>query len=439
MHAADIVHPDTNLQDKLEKLFRMRRDKTIDPGFTQPYQSLLKHLGNPHLNLPPVIHLAGTNGKGSVIAFLRAILEEAGYSVHSYTSPHLLKFNERIILAGEMITDDYLHDLIDPVLAFSEAQPLTFFEATTALAFKAFSEVPADILLLETGLGGRLDCTNVLDAPLATIITSISYDHTEFLGDTISEIAYEKAGIMKAAVPCFVGMQKEKDAFPVFEKRAAELGTQLIRGGQDWHIEIEQDSFSMSEESSKTLYPPPALLGPHQYENAALVISALKHLSDLQVTEEHIKAGLRKVKWPGRLQKMDKSEALQVLPEGSELWYDGGHNLAAADMLSAQISLWKQENDKPVHLVIGMMGHKDHNRFLQAIVPSADGIICIDVEKDMQGEQAERLYQTIQDMGVDYVRKAETVEDAVQLVAADCQNACRVLVCGSLYLANQLL
>ena len=269
MYKADLVHPDAALEDKLERLFYLWRAKNPEFAIRADFKALLFHLGNPHESLPPVIHVAGTNGKGSTIAFMRAIAEAAGLRVHAYTSPHLVRFNERIYLSGSYITDEALHPLLDEVLHFCEGKEITFFEATTALAFKAFSDVSADLLLLETGLGGRLDCTNVVACPAATVITPISFDHTEFLGSAITTIATEKAGILKPGVPCFLGDQVYEDAAKVIEARAAELSCRLYKAGRDWHVADTDKAFTLQLEDRQVTYPKPAMSGNHQFANAA--------------------------------------------------------------------------------------------------------------------------------------------------------------------------
>lgn len=443
MYAADMAHPDAALEDKLFKLFRMRRDTPIDLNLTQPYQKLLEYWDNPHLDLPPVIHVAGTNGKGSVIAMLRAIFAAAGYRVHAYTSPHLKKFNERIVLAGQEITDEALHPLLDEVLAFSEKDPLTFFEATTAIAFQAFRSVSADIVLLETGLGGRLDCSNVIKSPLATLITSIGYDHTEFLGETIPEIAFEKAGIMKPAAPCLVARQSEAEALPVFKKRAAEIDAPLQMAGEDWSAAMSADlkGFDFSYGEKVSCYPRPALLGDHQIDNAALVLACLKTIEGFEIMPAHIKSGLENVRWRGRLQKTDRTDLNGLLHADSEIWYDGGHNESAARILARQIERWGVQDDKELHLVVGMMGHKDHEAFLKPLVPLVHSVSCVEVDSDLKQSLSDELAALARKAGAQDVRQFQNVTEALDGACGGIgdQKAVRVLVCGSLYIADQVI
>ena len=266
MYTSDLKHHDQTLEEKLHTLYTLNRDKKIDLSFRPPYLDLLRNFGNPHLNLPPMIHVAGTNGKGSIIAILRNILETAGYKVHAYTSPHLQTFNERIYLAGQNITDHHLENLIDEAITHNENQDVTFFEITTALAFAAFSQTPADVLLLEVGLGGRLDCTNVIKAPIISIINTVSYDHQEHLGETLPQIAAEKAGIIKQETPCILGPQNP-DTTDVFAKIAAEKKAPLYKHGTEWDIKQNSQTIEFTWQCATEIYPKPGLTGPHQIQN----------------------------------------------------------------------------------------------------------------------------------------------------------------------------
>ena len=409
MYAADARHVNKALAEKLAHIYTLRGGPTIDLTIRKPYLELLEKLGNPHLNMPPVIHVAGTNGKGSTIAFLKAILNAAGYSVHTYTSPHLYQFNERITLADKHIDDTLLETTLDEVMAVNNGEGLTFFEVTTAIAFLAFSRVKADIVLLETGLGGRLDCTNVIAKPLATIITAIGYDHTEFLGDTLTAIATEKAGIIKQNTPCIIGAQTASEVYEAIESKAKILNAPVIRAPEEW---------------PQTL-PDPALIGPHQKQNALNAITALKNQNIFAITEDHIKEGLKTATWAGRLQKTKTSAPF-------ELWYDGGHNENAAHALAAQAALWQKQDDKPLYLVLAMMKTKDIQAFITPLAPYIDGIICTTVPEEPLCHSAQELKEALEPYGLPQLM---TVENPRDIASTEPLKNTRVLVCGSLYLA----
>jgi dihydrofolate synthase/folylpolyglutamate synthase len=310
MHQADLRHPRPSLQKKLLALYQLRTGSKVNWDATA-YRTLLRDMGEPHKKLPPVIHVAGTNGKGSIVAFLRAMLEAQGYRVHAYTSPHLLRVNERIRLAGEDITDNLLERMIDEVYAQHSLAGLSFFEITTALAFRAFSAVPADVLLLEVGMGGRLDCTNVIEDPLVSVISRISYDHTEFLGGTLADIAAEKGGILKAGRPCVVGAQGPEDdtrgVLGVLETLADERSTPLLVYGRDWRSFESGGQMVFEARGERNVYPLPGLAGAHQILNAGAALMALRVVGDaLPVSEEAKAQGLRRVVWPGRMQGLSR-------------------------------------------------------------------------------------------------------------------------------------
>ncbi len=419
MYAADAAHPNATLEGKLQALYTLNRDKTVDLGFRPPYLQLLEALGNPHLSLPPVIHVAGTNGKGSVIAMLRAVFEAAGYKVHAYTSPHLAKFNERIYLAGQDIEDDALEALLDEVVALNESRAVTFFEITTALAFAAFSRTPADILLLEVGLGGRLDCTNIIENPLATAITAIGYDHMEYLGETLPEIAAEKAGIMKPGAPCVIGPQADESVFPVFEGRAKELDIPLVYAAREWDAAM----------------PVPNLAGPHQVGNANTALAVLNILEGFDSPEGAIRQGLQSIRWPGRLQQIKQGSLYDLLPDGWELWLDGGHNEGAGRVLAEQAKSWEQTDGKPLHLIVGMMNTKDPQAFLAPLLPHAASLAAIPIPDEPQSFSPAEIVAAA-GSGI----PAENIEDAIrQCQKANGEAAGRILICGSLYLTGSLI
>jgi len=402
--------------------------KIIDPGLER-VEAFLNLIGSPHNRLPPVIHVAGTNGKGSLIVYLHAIFEAAGYRVHRYVSPHLVRFNERIVIAGKPIDDTYLRYLLETILGYVEKQPVTFFEATTAAAFLAFSEHPADVVLLETGMGGRLDATNVIDTPLLTAITPIGFDHCDFLGHTIAEIAGEKAGIIKRGVPCVVGRQ-ENDAANVIAQKAQSLNAPLYRLGSEWQVEQGKYQSAIS-----TLSFHPALAGPHQYDNAATAIACIDNLTGFSIADTHIKNGIEHTVWPARLQHLTSGHYVDILPKGIELWLDGGHNPHGAKALSQWFSAHRI---KEVHLICGMVRGKDTGEFLRILAPNVTKLYAIAIPGEPLSQSAGDIEQSAVSAGIVAVN-AGTIEKALQSIAAHAKTPAIVCICGSLYLAGKVL
>jgi dihydrofolate synthase/folylpolyglutamate synthase len=436
MFASDLKHSRPSLEAKLVRLYGMGR-KTINLTFRPPFLELLQAFGNPHKNLPPVIHVAGTNGKGSIVATLRSILEAQGYKVHAYTSPHLCRFNERICLAGRPIDDDFLESLIDEAIALNQEKDVTFFEITTSLAFAAFARTPADILLLETGLGGRQDCTNVIEQPLATIISLIGMDHVEYLGDTLEKIAGEKAGIMKRGVSCIVAKQNEETVTDVFENVSAILNATLFRAGAEWFSEAKQDRlrfvFKHGAESVERILPLPNLKGLHQIENCGAALAALEVIKDrFPVSDEARARGLQNIEWPGRLQ--DLTPAFRnVLPSGWEVWLDGAHNKDGARILSTQAQAWQTEDGKPLHLLVGMMRHKDPVAFVQPLLPFAKTVSFVDIPGEPASHKAAEMKEMLNHEGEAY----NELLPALKSLATGPEG--RILITGSLYLAGYVL
>lgn len=376
---------------------------------------LLSMLGNPHKRVPPVIHVAGTNGKGSLIAYLRAIFEAAGLRVHVYTSPHLVEFRERIVLSGRMIENAQVAQIAHHIARILEQQPATFFEATTALAFLAFAQSKADILLLETGMGGRLDCTNVIDKPLLTAITPIALDHTEFLGDTVAKIAEEKAGIMKQGVACVVGRQTE-EVMAVLYERAAAIGVPIV-------------PFKMRE-----LPAIPALLGAHQLDNAVTALACIEQLPQFSITQAHIAQGLANVVWPGRLQRLTHGGYVQILPVGMECWLDGGHNPQGAEVLAA----WLAEKNMPTYVVCGMVGSKDASGYMQAIAPWVKGLWAVAIPHEEKSKKPAEIAVAARNAGI-VAKESSSIEHAFSEIASIAETSALVLIAGSLYLAGFIL
>ncbi|MGE4219408.1 MAG: folylpolyglutamate synthase/dihydrofolate synthase family protein [Alphaproteobacteria bacterium] len=415
----------------LDRLGRLH-GRTIDLGLDRVLR-FLDRLGRPQDRLSPVVHVAGTNGKGSTIAFLRAMLEAAGRRVHVYTSPHLVRFHERIRLAGDVIGEDALADVLARCEAINADDPITFFEVTTAAAFLAFAETPADILLLETGMGGRLDATNVVARPALTVITPVDLDHCEFLGGTIAAIAAEKAGILKPGVPAVIGAQGA-EAGAVIAARAAALGAPLHRLGTEWAVCRERDRLHYSDAAGELVLPVPALPGAFQTENAGAAIAAARLLPGFGLDAATIAAGLRHAEWPARLQRLTGPLAAR-LPAGWELWLDGGHNPSAGRALAETAEDWR---DRPLHLVFGMLATKPPAAFLAPLAPHVSGLVALDIAGAAAAHAPDVLRRAAVDAGIRHTAAAPNLAAALDAVGRF-EGPARVLICGSLALAGQVL
>jgi len=392
---------------------------------------LLAALGHPERTLPPVIHAAGTNGKGSTLAMIRAGLEAAGRAAHVYTSPHLARFHERIRLSGDLIDEDLLSAILDECLAANGPDAITYFEITTCAAFLAFSRERADFTLLETGLGGRLDATNVVDDPRLTVITPIDIDHQQYLGDTLPEIAFEKAGILKRGVPCVVGPQGEV-AMEVIEDRAARLGVPLIAHGQHWHVWEERGRLVFQDETGLLDLPMPALIGAHQVQNAGAALAALRHLG---MDEDACAAAMTNASWPARMQRLTSGPLVdQAGAAGSDLWLDGGHNPAAAAAIVESLS---RLPPRPTHLICGMLNTKDVGGFMAPLANVAECLHAVSIPGQAATLSADETVAHARAAGL-RSEAAESVEAALAAILAD-QPGARVLICGSLYLAGVVL
>ena len=390
---------------------------------------LLDALGNPQDRLPPVIHIAGTNGKGSTLSMIRAGLEGAGLRAHAYTSPHLARFHERIRLAGNLISEDDLTAVLDECYAANNGEDITYFEITTCAALLAMSRVEADYTLLEVGLGGRLDATNVVAAPALTVITPVSIDHEQFLGDTLAKIAGEKAGIIKRGVPCIVGPQID-DALDVIEARAAALGALLIAQGQHWHVFEERGRLVFQDETGLLDLPLPNLPGAHQIENAGAALAALRALN---LGENAFTAAVTQAQWPARMQRLQNGPLIDAAPQ-AELWLDGGHNAAAGQALAQHLATLPK---RPTHLVCGMLNTKDITGYLSPLAAHADSLIAVSIPGEPNTLPAEETAHQSQLVGLT-ATTAKSALDAVQTIAANDPQA-RILICGSLYLAGAIL
>ncbi len=390
---------------------------------------LLGALGNPQDALPPVVHIAGTNGKGSTLAMIRAGLEAEGARVHAYTSPHLARFHERIRLAGDLIAEDHLGALLDECLAANGGAPITYFEITTCAALLAMSRVPADHTLIEVGLGGRLDATNVVARPALTIITPVSMDHEGYLGDTLAKIAAEKAGIIKREVPCIVGPQ-EDDAMTVIEARAARLGAPLIAQGQHWHVWEERGRLVFQDESGLCDLPLPNLPGAHQLDNAGAAIAALRALGR---GAQALEGAVTRAVWPARMQRLAHGPIPRAAPR-AEIWLDGGHNPAAGQALARHLAALPP---RPTHLVCGMLDTKDIAGYLAPLASRARSLTAVSIPGEAATLPAEATARAARAAGL-VAHTAESALAAVQRIAATEPRA-RILICGSLYLAGGIL
>jgi len=402
---------------------------------------LLAALGNPERTLPPVIHVGGTNGKGSTIAFLRAILEADGKRVHAYTSPHLVRFHERIRLGaedgGKLVSDRALADALEETERANASGEITFFEITTAAALLLFSRHPADLLLLEVGLGGRLDATNVVERPLATVVTPVSIDHTEYLGVTLEEIAGEKAGIFKRGIAAIISNQQDA-ALAVLERAIKKAGAVPFVAGQQWSAHEEGGRLVYSDEAGLLDLPRPRLFGRHQIENAGTAVATLRAISSLKVSSGAIEAGLQKADWPARMQNLSGGKLAAKLPAGSELWLDGGHNAAGGEAVAAAIGEMEERVPRPLVVIAGMLATKSADDFLDRFSGIARYVFGV----SPPGE-ASRPASDI----VKAARRADiAAEEAVSVEAALKRAAAlklsappRVLITGSLYLAGEVL
>jgi dihydrofolate synthase/folylpolyglutamate synthase len=432
------ISADPAVQTQLDRLW------SLSPGADvlglERITVLLDRLGNPHHRLPPVIHVAGTNGKGSTCAFLRAAVEASGLTAHVYTSPHLVRFNERIRLAGQLITDAALAALLEEVLDHAANLTASFFEVTTAAAFLAFSRTPADACIIEVGLGGRLDATNVLPNPIVTGIAQLGIDHQSFLGDTLEQIAGEKAGIAKPGVPLVTMAYPEPIAARVASVARA-AGVQPRPAGGDWRFAVASERLIYSDASGTIETPLPRMAGPHQPENLALAIALLRHQTALRVPPDAYRTAAETTHWPARMQRLHPGPMLDLLPPGSQLWLDGGHNPAAAQAIAAALeaiahpALGRSE----VHLVLGMLANKDPIGLLAPFAKLATTLHAVPVPNHEHHAPA-ALAAIAHDLGIAAHTSAD-ISGALQDIAtiADPAEPPIILILGSLYLAGAVL
>jgi dihydrofolate synthase/folylpolyglutamate synthase len=420
--------------------FCRARDGQIRLALEPAYLNLLTKLGDPHRKLPPVFHVAGTNGKGSTCAFLRAILEAAGYRVHVYTSPHLVRFHERIRIAGKLIEEPELAEILGACERVAAPDKVSDFEVATAAAFVAFARHPADFTILEVGMGGRLDATNLVEKPLASIIARLSYDHCKYLGNTLTAIAREKAGIMKSGIPCFAASQPDAESIASLRGIAAEKGVPLVLGGTDWRVAPNgKDGFRFTDKTRDLDLPPPALIGTHQLENAGLAIAALS-VSSKPIPAEAIARGLQTVEWPARLQRLTEGALADMLPPRCELWLDGGHNDSAGEALARQAEKWRAEDGekRPFWLVFGMLTTKNPCEFLAPLVPYVERLLTVAIPGEALSYSADELAEAARAARIEKAAAALDVQQALKKLSSSPAQG-RILICGSLYLAGHVL
>lgn len=430
------------LQAALDE-FRRLHPRKIDLGLSR-IERVLDRLGGPQHKLPKTIHVAGTNGKGSTIALLRAMLEASGASVHVYTSPHLVRFNERMVLAGQQIDDPTLIDVLERVRDANDGARLSFFEATTAAAFLAFAEHPADYALIEVGLGGRYDATNVF-TPNVCAVTPIDYDHAEFLGRDLSGIAMEKAGIMKPNIPVFIGQQEQLVA-EVLDGEAQTVGSKASFWGQDFRAYKQHGRLIYENQTELLDLPLPALAGDHQIMNAGLAVAVARHLG---LESEIIRNGLKTASWPARMQPLRSGPLVDMATEiGAEVWLDGGHNPHAARALASHMAALESKSPRPLILLMGILANKNAGAFLDYFQGLAAGLVAVDIP-DHTSLSPETLSELAQTRGLatiighnltDAMQKALNMREALSRQSADQPIIPpRILICGSLYLAGTVL
>ena len=402
---------------------------------------LLARLGDPHLRLPPTIHVAGTNGKGSTIAFLRAGLEAAGRRAHVYTSPHLVRFNERIRLGrwgrGELVDDATLLDALERCEAANAGDPITLFEITTATAFLLFAEHPADVLLLEVGLGGRFDATNVIAAPSACVITPVSVDHVEYLGETSDKIAFEKAGILKPGALAIFATQS-RTALAVLEREAARKGLRPKIGEEDFHGRLENGRFVYEDDDGLLDLPAPRLPGRHQFVNAATAVATLRALHP-DLPAPVFERMMIEVEWPARLQSLQRGRIAAAAPAGAEIWLDGGHNEDGGRALAEALADLAEKSDRPLIMICGMLASKDSSGFLRAFKGLAQEMIAVPVAMSAAGRAPLDLAEAARANGTPALAAPSIGAALDSLRARAWPTAPRIVICGSLYLAGEAL
>ena len=430
----------TSLDQLIGRLSALHQ-KRIDLGLERMHR-LLERLDHPERKLPPVIHVAGTNGKGSTVAYLRATLEAAGLRVHAYTSPYLVRINECFRLGraggGVLVTDDELRAALEEVERVNAGEPATVFELKTAAAFLLFAQNPADAVLLEVGLGGRLDSTNVVDTPAACVITPVSMDHMDFLGDTLASIAGEKAAIIKRGVPVICAEQT-LEAMAVIEAQAKRMRAPLFAANESWHVNVEHGRLVYSDERGLMDLAAPRLFGRHQFDNAGLAIATLRAIQTFQINHAAFEAGIVGAEWPARMQRLTSGDLLSWGPQGSEIWLDGGHNAEGGRVAAAALGDLEERVSRPLVMIAGMMANKDAQAFLANFAGLTRHIIAVPIPDVENAMPVDRLADAVRSLGM-RVEIAPGVEAALRSLAKLAYEVPpRILITGSLYLAGHVL
>jgi dihydrofolate synthase / folylpolyglutamate synthase len=437
---APATRPQASIDDLIARLSSLHSSR-IDLSLDRMHR-LLRELDHPERRLAPVIHVAGTNGKGSTIAYLRAILEAAGLRVHVYTSPWLVRINESFRIGrkggGVLVGDDELRAILEHCERVNAGAPLTFFEAKTAAAFYLFAQHPADVVLLEVGLGGRLDSTNVIEQPLATVLTPISMDHMEFLGDALTAIAGEKAAIIKRNVPA-ISAEQTAEAMTVIEAQAKRMGAPLFAAGEGWHVNVERGRLVYQDERGLMDLAAPKLFGRHQFDNAGLAIATLRAVDRLKVAPAAFEAGIVNAEWPARMQRLACGALIGLGPQGSEIWLDGGHNADGGRVVAAALGDLEERVSRPLVVIAGMMGNKDAGAFLANFTGLTRHIIAVPIPGADNAMPPDRLAGTARGLGM-RVEIAPGIEPALCALAKLAYEVPpRILITGSLYLAGHVL
>lgn len=422
----------------LERLLSLH-PKEIDLSLGR-IERLLARLHHPERRVPPVIHIAGTNGKGSTASYVRAMLEAHGKRVHLYTSPHLVRFHERIQLAGNDGSMPVSEDRLAATLAHCEdvnaGEPITFFEITTAAAFMLFAEDPADFLVLEVGLGGRLDATNVVERPAVTVITPVSHDHPQFLGDKIEQVAFEKAGILKPGVTAVIAPQADV-ALQVIKARAGEVGAYLSVSGEDWQCFAQHGRMIYQDAGGLMDLPPPRLPGSFQIDNAGTAVATLRALPDVAVSPDACAKGLETTNWPARMQRLGEGRLVDLVPGDAEIWLDGGHNPAAGTAIAQTFAELEEKVSRPLVMIVGMINSKDAGGYFKPFAGLAHSIYTVTIPGEQNAIPAEELAEIAVKAGIGAL-PIDSIEEALQL-AGEQSPSPRILICGSLYLAGHVL
>lgn len=415
-----------------------RRPVIIDLSLDR-IRAALSRLGHPQRKLPPIFHVAGTNGKGSTVAFIRAILEAAGHSVHVYTSPHLVRFNERIVAAGKEIDDAVLIDALERTDAAMGDDMLTYFETTTCAALLAFSETPADYAVIEVGLGGRLDATNVFDEVAAAVVTPVDLDHQQFLGDKLAGVAAEKAGIFRRGAPAVISPQSP-EAMAALQDCARKTGADIFAFGEQWNVWSEHGRLIYQDNDGLCDLDPPRLPGAHQIENAGTAVAAIR-AAGLKLDDNILSKGLSAAQWRARLQRLTAGPlieaAREAFGEDIEIWLDGGHNPHAGRAVARAMADLEARHSKPLVMISGMQANKDAIGYFAPFHGLATRVYCVAARHDGVMTPA-NVAKAAQSAGLD-AKECSSVEEAVRRAAAESKEPPRLLISGSLYLAGEVL